>query len=79
MALPVKELKSILKDRGIDITGKPARMLLPCARRMHSLLPCCCLSLHEGWHGLLPAAGVAEKGELVQLILDRCKGVSYYK
>lgn len=36
MALPVKELKGMLKDRGIDITGK-ALLLLPllmeqCAR-----------------------------------------------
>jgi hypothetical protein len=40
MALPVKELKGMLKDRGIDLTGKaPCYSSLPCTRRIAHAWP----------------------------------------
>ena len=83
MGAPVKELKRMLQDRKIDTTGAAAGAVESACHVVVS--SCLCGWL---WHAagiamsndsLCLTAGVAEKGELVQLIQDRCKGVSYYK
>ena len=66
MALPVRELKGMLKDRNIDMTGAGARVLycclLTCSRPHAAALPlytgCYAAGFGCAWHTI----GVGAKG-----------------